>query len=368
MRAKTMTWSVVPANQFPAYAERWQQLNVAAGGSPLLHIDFVQPLLSEFSTGKELLAYYERNGRTLVMAILRQRRTGTWETFQPSQAPIGMWMHLPGQDIEALLNELMRELPGFPLVIGVTQCDPTLMPRPPDRNTLKTIDYVDTAKITIKGTFEQYWEARGKNLRTNLKKQRARLLKEGIRVRMQTSRAPQDIAGAIADYGRLESAGWKAQGGTAIHPDNAQGGFYTSMLEGFCRRGAGAVVRYWFNDKLVAMDLRIEGAGSLIFLKTTYDEEVPAYYSPALLMREETCQRVFEEQKFNTLEFYGKAIEWQLRWTNELRTMYHVNSYRWAAMLQFHTIFNNRAAMLRQLRGQLAAQSHAAPQGNTSTE
>ena len=105
------------------------------------------------------------------------------------------------------------------------------------------------------------------------------------------------MAAAVADYGRLESAGWKAQGGTAIHPDNAQGRFYRAMLEGFCRRGAASVIRYWFDDKVVAMNLCIEGHGSLIVLKTTYDESVPSHYSPAFLMREETCQQMFDEKQ-----------------------------------------------------------------------
>lgn len=45
---------------------------------------------------------------------------------------------------------------------------------------------------------------------------------------------PAGVAAALADYGALESAGWKAGTGTAIHPDNAQGRFYRRMLEAFC--------------------------------------------------------------------------------------------------------------------------------------
>jgi hypothetical protein len=150
------------------------------------------------------------------------------------------------------------------------------------------------------------------------------------------------MAEAVAAYGRLESAGWKAQGGTAIHPDNAQGRFYRSMLEGFCQRGAASVINYWFNDKIVAMNLCIEGRDSLIVLKTTYDESVPSHYSPAFLMREETCQQMFEEHKFKTLEFYGKVMEWHLRWTDEVRTLYHVNCYRWPLLLRLHSMLKNR--------------------------
>jgi CelD/BcsL family acetyltransferase involved in cellulose biosynthesis len=339
-----MTWTLLRATEFGANAARWQALNAATAASPLLERDFVEPLLTEFGTGKELLASYECDGELLAMAILTPRGRGTWETFQPSQAPIGLWISRPALQLDALLDELISTLPGFPLVLAVTQSDPALAPRPLNGGALQTLDYVDTSKITLLGSFEDYWNSRGKNLRANMKKQRAKLLKEGIATRMQSSRAPEDMAQAIADYGRLESAGWKAQGGTAIHPDNAQGRFYRTMLKGFCQRGAATVNRYWFDDKLVAMNLCIEGDGCMIILKTTYDESVSSQFSPAFLMLEETCQQLHAERKFNRLEFYGKVMEWHRRWTDEVRTLYHVNRYRWPVLVALHTMIKNRAA------------------------
>ena len=339
-----MTWTLYPARQFAAHATRWQALNAATANSPLLEPEFVLPLLTEFASDKELLACYERAGELLAIAVLSPRRRGVWETFQPSQAPIGLWLQRPDVALEPLLDQLLRKLPGFPLVLSVIQRDPALSTRPQDGASVQTLDYVDTSKITLQGTFEEYWATRGKNLRTNMKKQRTRLTKEGVVARMQSSRAPEEMAAAVADYGVLESAGWKASGGTAIHPDNAQGRFYTTMLEGFCQRGAATVNRYWFDDKLVAMNLCIEGDGSLIILKTTYDESIDKAFSPAFLLLEETTQQLYAEQKFKRLEFYGKVMDWHRRWTDEVRTLYHVNNYRWPALLQLHTMLKNRAA------------------------
>jgi hypothetical protein len=150
------------------------------------------------------------------------------------------------------------------------------------------------------------------------------------------------VAAAVADYGRLESAGWKAGGGTAVDAANAQGQFYRGMLEGFCRRGAGSIYRYWFNDQLVAMDLCIEDARQIIVLKTTYDETVPGNLSPTLLMREEAVRQLFDAQRFERLEFYGKVMEWHTRWTDEVRTLYHVNHYRWPVLGRLHAQWQSR--------------------------
>jgi hypothetical protein len=65
--------------------------------------------------------------------------------------------------------------------------------------------------------------------------------------------------------------------------------------------------------------------------QTTYDEKVKIV-SPATLMRHEVMNRLFDEGRITRIEFYGKAMEWHLRWTNDLRTLYHVNRYRWSVL------------------------------------
>ena len=221
-------------------------------------------------------------------------------------------------------------------MLGLTQLDPLLAPAP-----IAPIDYIQTARITVTGSFDHYWSARGKNLRNNLKKQRSKLAADGIALRLETSRAAEEMAHAVADFGRLESAGWKAGAGTAVSPDNAQGRFYTRMLEAFAARGAATVYRYWFNEQLVAMDLCIRQDDCIVVLKTTYDESVPKTFSPALLMREEAVRALFDDVHTPSLariEFYGKVMEWHTRWTEEVRTLYHVNHYRWAALRRLHAL------------------------------
>ncbi len=347
-----MTWTIEPVANFSKHADAWQRINQGAHKSPLLSPDFLNALLAQFSSGREKLAIYTVDGEPAAMAIVHSPRTGVWETFQPSQAPIGMWVQRLGLSQRTLLASLVRALPGLNLIIGLTQQDPLITPRPSSVGALRTMDYIQTARITVAGDFENYWAARGKNLRSNLKKQRSKLAKDGVQTRMTVSRAPEEMAAAVADYGRLESAGWKAQGGTAIHPENDQGRFYTDMLSAFCLRGAGAVYRYYFDEQLVAMDLCIEGAGSIIILKTTYDETVPNSLSPTLLMREEETRQIFEEARFERIEFYGKLMEWHTKWTEEVRTMYHTTGYRWPSLLGLRQIKKYPSIILGQLRSQ----------------
>jgi len=342
-----MKWQLVPASTFAAHSEEWARLHREGPASPLLAADFVLPLLTHFATGGELLAICRHDGRTLAMAILAPSGRARWQTFQPAQAPVGIWLQRPGLDSALLGAALVRALPGFALVLGLTQCDPELYFRPPDGGCVQTLDYIRTARVSIDGDFAQYWEARGKNLRSNLKKQRARLEREGIVPRLEVLRAPESVAAAVADYGNMESSGWKAGGGTAVHADNAQGRFYRDMLQAFCARGAGSIYRYWFGEQLVASDLCIEGPDCIVVLKTAYDESVDKALSPTLLMREEATRQLFAERRLRRIEFYGKLMEWHLRWTDEVRTLYHLNTYRWPALRNWHRRLQARAAGTR---------------------
>lgn len=327
-----MKWTLVPAARFADCAPQWDALQAAGAAAPMLQADFIVALLAAFGNGDELLASCDG-----AMAIVCPHGRGSWATFQPAQAPLGLWIERPGLDRAAAMASLLRAVPGMGLVLGLTQLDPLLAPAPDD-----AIGYIQTARITVSGSFDDYWAGRGKNLRSNLKKQRAKLAADGIGLRLQVSRAPHQMMDAVRDFGRLESAGWKAEAGTAVSLENDQGRFYSGMLAAFAARGAASVYRYWFDDHLVAVDLCIHQGDCIVVLKTTYDESVPKTFSPALLMREEAVRALFDDGGTARIEFYGKVMEWHTRWTEEVRTLYHVNLYRWAGLRRLHALAQQR--------------------------
>ena len=324
-----MKWIFLPANEFEQYAVAWDELNGAGYNSPLLNSRFLLASLQAFKSGKKMLAILGNIDRPEVMAVLAQGHNQTWDTFQPSQAPIGFWLMRLGMDVEVTLNSLLHALPGFPLVLGITQQDPLLIPRPPHSALLLTFDYIPTAHIALNNDFESFWQARGKNLRQNMRTVRNRLEKNALSYELKCITDPAKVCYAIEHFGRMESAGWKAEQGTAVEFDSAQGKFYVNLLERFCKNGTACIYCLTFNDAVVAMDLCVQQDGSVIVLKTTYDESYHDY-SPAMLLHQEMLRLLMSSADFQRLEFYGKVRDWQLRLTEDVRTMYHVNVYRWA--------------------------------------
>ena len=331
-----MPWLITPAARFADHAPAWDALQRRSTDTPFLESGFLAPLLQEFGSGRELLALHRgADGELDTAALLRPAGRGSWETFQPSQLPLGPWVALPGQPLEPRLRSLLGSLPGLALGVGATQLDPRLQPRPADGPQLRTLDYIQTSFITIAGTWDAYWDARGTNLRQNTRKQLKKLADEGAPPVLDCVTDPAEVPQAMADYGALEITGWKAGGGTAIHPDNAQGRFYTRMLQNFCSQGRGRIVRCRFGDKVVAMDLCIDNGPLVVVLKTAYDESYRSI-SPSVLMRHEEFRTWWTEGRYQRIEFYGKTMEWHTRWTADERTLYHATAYRWPWLRSLH--------------------------------
>lgn len=336
-----MNWTFFPLSEWPHHVAEWDALNDSLEGLPFLHSAFMGPLIEVFAKGREKLAVARDDaGQIRIMGILKPASWGRWESFQPSQLPLGAWLNAADLSAQDMLQSLMAALPGFNIAIALTQQDERLGPRPHETSHLQTLDYIQTAWVEIQGSFEDYWAARGKNLRTNMRKQKSKLESEGVRVELESLRDATQVAEAIAQYGRMESAGWKAGGGTAIHPDNDQGRFYRAMMEAFCRMGRGCIYRYRFDGAVVAMDLCIESGDTLVILKTTYDESHKAL-SPAFLMRHDAFPQLFAEGRIKRVEFYGKMMEWHTRWTEHSRTLFHLNYYRWAWLLRVRARLSN---------------------------
>jgi len=233
----------------------------------------------------------------------------------------------PGLSYADAARDLFARLPGFPVMVGISQQDPAIYPKPGPNALLQSLRYIQTGWISVEGAFDSYWMQRGKSLRQNMRTQHSKLAREHIAATFDEITSPDQVPQAIEDYGRLESAGWKSQLGTAISPTNRQGKFYRGVLEDYCRAGAGRIFRLSFNDRPVAVDLCIEGDGMHVLLKTTYDEAVNGF-SPSSLLKEHAYRQVFRRSEIRSIEFFGPQMQWTARWTPWTRVLFHVNVFR----------------------------------------
>ncbi|WP_422013858.1 GNAT family N-acetyltransferase [Roseateles sp.] len=321
-------WSLVPAKQLKALASHWDGLQERSLPHAFMRSSFLLCLLEQFGQGDEWLAYRQGASGWDAALLLQPQGKGRWNSFQPSQLPLGPVM-LPADGLEASMQSLLGALPGFGLALGLTQLDSLAYPGRFDSPQLRQLHYIDTAWVDVDTSFDTYWEGRGKNLRQNTRKQLKKVEATGSTPRMDLIEAPAQVAEAIAQYGLLEASGWKAEIGTAISTDGAQGRFYQQALEQAAQAGQARIYRYWFGDEVVAMDLCVHQGDCLVILKTAYQQAHQAV-SPSTLMRAEEFRALFDEGRFKRIEFFGRVMEWHTRWTEKSRPLVHITAYRWA--------------------------------------
>lgn len=321
-----MNWKFHPALDFERHRDLWEEVNASRGDLILLDPAFVGLAVRHFASSRTLLAVSE-GPRGASLALVEPKRPGFWETFQPSQAPLGFVLFPPGPDGRAALRSLIRSLPGYALALAVLRQDPDVATFQPAGADMDPVDYITTSRLVLTGTFSDYWKSRSHNLVHNLARQRRRLAEQGAHLRLVTLREPDQMAEGVRVYATMESGGWKGRHGSAVAVDNRQGRFYRDLFEHFARRNEAVV--YWLemNRTPVAAALGLERHGTLYLLKITYDERLPRC-SPGLLLHEEMLRALFAEQRIKVIEYYGRYSDWHRKWTADTRVMIHINVYR----------------------------------------
>lgn len=341
-----ITWTNLPASALQQNADlsaEWDRLNAERGDLPFLAAEALLAALQTVGQGSERLLVGRQGPAITAMFLLVPLARSAWQTFQPSQIPLGAWVAEARLPLLDLARSLIQRALGFCLSLSITQIDPLFSERSADSADSRSSDYIETGWIDLNGSFEEYWSARGKNLRQNMRKQRNRLAAEGVNAQMRSLSEPSQITAAIERYGELESAGWKAAQGTAIHPANAQGRFYQRLLESAARRGEAIVFEYLFGDRVVASNLCLRRRGTLVVLKTTYDESIHSS-SPAFLLSQDEIEHLYHEKSIQRLEYYGRLMEWHTRWTENKRMLYHLTLYRRPLLKRFAEWRRGRAS------------------------
>jgi hypothetical protein len=323
------TWSFYPAlDAFKDSRDKWDRLNASQNNHILLDSGFVEILLRYFGSPDALLAINEDPAHP-AMAVVERKGQGIWETFMPAWAPLGLILYGDGDAGGEILRSLMRSLPGYAAQLGVLQQDPNCfgLSTVSECDWVEKSDYMRTARIQLDGTFQEYWSAREDRLRKNNDRLRRRMGEKGLSLEFNIIRDPAGVEGGILEFARMESKGWKAGAGTAVRADDVQGRFYRTVFEHFCERGEGVIYQLRINGQVVATDICLVREAMLILIKTAYDEDWSAY-APGVLLREDILRDLYSGGRIRNYEFYGPLMDYQLRWTQDVRTLYHLTCFR----------------------------------------
>ena len=321
-----MKSTVYAVTDFSKFSTEWNKLNQQTHNQAILTANFINCLISHYFTGKEQLVVVKDNEAIIFIGFFEKVGFGRWQTVMPSQAPLGLWLSANGSVDEKLLTKVASVLPGIILQIDLLQADSRYLTVGPN---IYQQHYIETGNKPIPTHYDDFFKTIGKNLRQNCNKAYNRAERENDVFTTKLLTDSAEVVAGVVKYGEIESNSWKADQGTAISAENAQGKFYQNMMGQLAQHGAACVWYFMVSDKVAAVDLCVSHNGHLIILKTTFDEQF-AQYSPALLLKMQMLKHYAEHSELGikNIEFYGKAMDWHKRLNSELRPIVHLSWQR----------------------------------------
>jgi hypothetical protein len=325
-----MTWSFLPArSNFRSYALHWDALNERLYRShPLLSSGFVEPLVTHFASESDVLAIHREANEVDGLLLLTPSRY-KWQTFLPSQTQIAPVLVSSPHSVVTLRSALPPTVaaldllcldPEYSIAAGLRQ-HPCHEDRP----------HATTLNISLSGSFEDYWQARSRKLRQNIRRSLRSIEDAGISYALHVRDEVASVQQGLETYAAIESRGWKGRAGTAIRLDSTQGRFYADVLTRLTQVGAAAIYELHLDAAVVASQIVLHNRQMLITLKTTHDEQY-ASFSPGYVLDYLLLKREFAAQRFSVVEYYTNATAELLRWGTGQRVISHHRLYRYAWM------------------------------------
>ena len=320
-------WTVVPLQgSLGEHTGAWDALNARAfGDHPLLSSGFVNGLLRNFGSGAEHLCLLGNDGQIEAMCVLQRCSAMLWTSFLSSQGQIAPTLIADGAAVPALLRRLPRGVAQLDLLCNDPHVGGVVNTSQP---TTHRMNHALTMKVDLAGTFENYWEQRPKQLRSNFRRYEKRLLADGLAARFVSIAAPTEMIAAVDRYAILEGKGWKGRNGTALGSTMAQQHFYQDLMARAAEDGNASVVELWFGDELAASRLFLSRGKMHVILKTSFDERF-AVYAPGRLLLRHLIQQAFVAYPGDAVEFYTDASSDQLAWATAPRRIQHASYHRW---------------------------------------
>lgn len=330
-----ISWQTCPLSEFSNYSAEWDELNQRTINQAVMTAPFIDALIATFAQGDETVVLGRQDKKLVIAGIFAQVSSRRWQVFQPSQAPLGMFMAEPALFTDTIISDLVNQLSGTAWMVDFTQLDSKCFSYQSE-SAFTYMPYITTGALSVPADFEQYFASFSKNTRQNINKAKNRLKKEGVDIRLDIITAPEQITEFVKTYGEIESKSWKSALGTAVNLANEQGQFYQQMLQQFALSQQAQIWCYRFDEQVVAVDLCVVHQETITILKTTFDQEF-ARYSPALIMKVDAYQQMSEQGGIKQIEYYGKVMDWHRRLKCEEREIFHVTWCKYPAIYRLLT-------------------------------
>jgi len=166
-------------------------------------------------------------------------------------------------------------------------------------------------------------------LRSQLRQSRRRLSEQGLLTFHRVETADRE---ALQRFYQLEASGWKHKQGSAILCNKETRCFYDEIAEAAARSGYFSLYVLEFKGRLIAAHYSFTHRRCCYSPKVAYDEEFGRFAPGHLIIQE--ILRDCSIRGIKELDITGPNDDWKMKWTSEVRPVYH------------HLIFRGRLGSL----------------------
>ena len=295
--------------------------------TPLLRHEWFAAAFDAFGAGCDLAIHVVRDGgrmRAIAPFVIEHGLVSRlvllgYQTFEPSGI-----LYADDKALQVVVHRLQAwHLPLFAPLLGLAEvralaCGALWRPE-----TLQRLH--SSASVPLGSNWPAFQAQMSKQSRTYIRRKRKAAEREGaVRVDV-VAPLEEEVERHLAEFIRVEAAGWKSRKGTSLQRNARMRRFYTSYVKAAARN---AMLRMFFlraGHHTMAGRMAVECGGRLWELKIGYDEEFSGC-SPGILLTHETlrwaCVRGLIAH-----EFLGRAEPWQRWWPLELRQYQNVRLY-----------------------------------------
>jgi CelD/BcsL family acetyltransferase involved in cellulose biosynthesis len=179
-------------------------------------------------------------------------------------------------------------------------------------------------------------------LSTKYKKNLRRLankLKKTGEVSTYLHQNKSELDQAFSEFLKVESAGWKGEGETALMYDLPQRSFYEALLKYFGEQGRCVIHTLKLDGDPIASQFAVLSGDTYYMLKIGYDETFKAS-GPGSVLLEETIRHFSEQGHIKKISFVTGS-SWQDIWLPESTRIFH--HYIFNQSLKGYTVYSLEA-------------------------
>lgn len=294
----------------PALASEWDRLAETIGAHVFLRPGWVCAWAEAFAGG-ELLAVTARRGRDLVGLLpvlehgrrLRSATNSETSRFAPVLADPAAFTAMLARLEPAPRRVSLQYIPAdHPAVTAAHSAGGRLLLR-----RLRRSPYVDTAS----GDYDGWERAHLSGSRRHNLRRHERRLRDLGELTFSVEDGRGDLDALLQDGFRIEAAGWKGRGGTAVLSRPPARRFYWSAARWLAAAGKLQLAFLRLDGRPIAFSYGLEDRGVVASQKLAFDEGL-RQHGPGILAVRSLLQACFADPGVQRFDFLGEAAPYKM--------------------------------------------------------